>query len=564
MTKSASPWFGSWGRWLWAQPGWTLFVLFTASLVALPILTVLSHIFADSSETWAHLAATVLPSYLINSLWLSLGVSLGVLGVGVSTAWFVAMCRFPGRAIVEWALLLPLSTPAYVLAYTYTDFLDVAGPVQQWLRSTGQWQVGDYWFPEIRSLGGAIAMLVLVLYPYVYMLARVAFLEQSNRLLEASQMMGCNSWRSFWLVAFPLARPSIVVGVALVLMETLNDFGTVQYFGVDTFTTGIYRVWTGFGDRQAATQLAAVLLLLIFGLVLIERWSRGRAQYYQSHGLRERPYQYSLSRLATAGVLALCWLPITLGFLLPTVLLGIMTYQNLTESVTLEFTGYAGNSFFLAGVAAIISAAIATALAYGQRLNHAPWLRTATRFSAMGYAIPGSVIAVGIAMPFGWLDQGLNLIAQIWTGSRVGLVFSGTALALIFAYLVRFLAVSFGTVEAGLSKIKPSLDEAARSLGRTPTQTLWQIHRPLMWSSILTAVMLVFVDVMKELPATLMINPTHFETLAVRVYRLASDERLAAASAPALAIVAVGLLPVIVLSWQIVRSQEDESSEGIG
>ena len=273
----------------WLDRSWLWIVVSIAAFVALPILAVLSSIFFDSGETWPHLVSTVLPNYLVNSLFLSLGVSVGVLLIGVTTAWLVSICRFKGKGWLEWALLLPLSTPAYVLAYTYTDFLDVAGPFQGWLRATFNWEVGDYYFPNIRSLGGAIVMLTLVLYPYVYMLARVSFLEQSNRLIEASRMMGCDPWQSFVNVGLPLARPSIVAGVSLVLMETLNDFGTVHFFGVDTFSTGIYRVWTGFGDRVAAAQLAGVLLIFILVLLFLERRSRGQAKYYQSQGLENKP-----------------------------------------------------------------------------------------------------------------------------------------------------------------------------------------------------------------------------------------------------------------------------------
>ena len=399
-------------------------------------------------------------------------------------------------------------------------------------------------------------MLTLVLYPYVYMLTRVAFLEQSNRLIEASRVMGCNPWQSFLNVGLPLARPSIVAGVSLVLMETLNDFGTVHYFGVDTFSTGIYRVWTGFGDRVVAAQLAGCLLIFILLLLFIERRSRGQAKYYQSQGLGEQTYGYQLNGFRAIGAIIFCLLPIFFGFLLPGFLLVWMAFENASQTFDLDFLEYANHSFILAGVASLLAAVLAISLAYGQRLMGTPLVRSATRLSAMGYAIPGSVIVVGIALPFGWLDQGINILSLNLTGARVGLVFSGTVIALVYAYLVRFLAVSFGSMEAGLGKIKPSLDEAARSLGRSPAQTLWQVHRPLLWSSLLSAVMLVFVDVMKELPATLMVRPTNFDTLAVRVYRLASDERLVEASGSALAIVLVGLLPVIVLSWQMVRSRQ--------
>ena len=560
--KLTSPLINRWPRLKslnWLNFSWLWLVLIVSALVALPILAVVSNVFFNSSQIWQHLASTVLPRYLVNSFFLSLGVGTGVLLIGVVTAWLVSICEFPGRGWLQWSLLLPLSTPAYVLAYTYTDFLDVAGPFQTWLRRTFSLEVGQYWFPNVRSLGGAIAMLMLVLYPYVYMLARVAFLEQSNRMIEASRVMGCNPWRSFWTVGLPLARPSIVAGVSLALMETLNDFGTVQFFGVETFSTGIFRVWTGFGDRLASFQLAGVLLLVILGLLLIERQSRGRAKYYQSLGSGEPTNRYQLSGKRAVFAMIFCLTPIFLGFLLPAFLLVWMAVENAAQTFNPKFLIYANHSFTLASIAAVLATLIATALAYGKRLQGSPFISTATQLSAMGYAIPGSVIAVGIALPFGWLDEVINQFTLLVSGDRVGLVFNGTVIALIYAYIVRFLAVSFGTVEAGLGKIKPSLDEAARSLGRSPAQTLWQVHRPLLWSSLLTAIMLVFVDVMKELPATLMIRPANFDTLAYRVYRLASDEQLAEASGPALAIVLVGLLPVIVLSWQMVRSTKSSS-----
>ncbi|MEM9135764.1 MAG: iron ABC transporter permease [Cyanobacteria bacterium P01_F01_bin.42] len=526
----------------------------TAALVMLPIVAVASSVFLNSSRTWQHLVSTVLPTYITNSLLLSVGVGLGVTVLGVSTAWLVSVCRFPGRRWLEWGLLLPLSTPAYVLAYTYTDFLEVAGPLQGWLRQVLALEVGQYWFPDIRSLGGAIAMLTLVLYPYVYMLARVAFLDQSRRLIEASRILGCTPWQSFWRVGLPLARPSIAAGVSLTLMETLNDFGTVEYFGVNTFSTGIYRVWSGFGDRQDAFQLAGVLLAFIVVLLLTEQRSRGRTKYFQSVGKGEARCEYVLQGPRAATATLICLAPVTLGFLLPGFLLVWMAVENATQTFGSEFFADANHSFTLALIAALLATVIATGLAYGQRLRRTSLASRFSRLSTVGYAIPGSVIAVGIALPFGWLDDVINQITLATVGSRVGLVFSGTVAALVYAYIVRFLAVAFSTVEAGLSKIKPSLDEAARSLGKTPAQTLWLVHRPLLWSSLLTGGMLVFVDVMKELPATLMIRPFDFDTLAYRVYRLASDERLAEASGPALAIVLVGLIPVIGLSWQIART----------
>ncbi|HEY9637184.1 MAG TPA: iron ABC transporter permease [Coleofasciculaceae cyanobacterium] len=536
----------------WERPsGWTALVMVIALLISTPVLFVLSNVFTDSGKTWNHLAQTVLGRYITNSFWLMIGVGCGVLVIGVGTAWLVTMCRFLGSRLFEWALLLPMAAPAYVLAYTYTEFLDFSGPVQTVLRNLFGWGYGDYWFPNIRSLWGAIAMLTLVLYPYVYLLARVAFLEQSVCTLEASRSLGCDPWRSFATVALPLARPAIVAGLALALMETLNDFGTVQYFGVDTFTTGIYRTWFGLGDRVAASQLAAFLLIFILWLILLERWSRRRARYYQTTGTHRRLPSYQLRGIRAVGAWLACFLPVCLGFLLPAAVLLEMTLENATSSLDERFWGFARNSFILATVTAALGVAIALVMAYGLRLYSNLGMRLAARIASMGYAVPGSVIAVGILIPIGRLDNAIDAWMRSTFGISTGLLLSGTITALVFAYLVRFLAVSFSTVEASLGKIKPSLDDAARSLGLGPTSTLLKVHTPIMWGSLLTAGILVFVDVMKELPATLIIRPFNFDTLAVRVYSLASDERLAEAAGPALAIVVVGIIPVILLSLRI-------------
>ncbi len=527
-----------------------------AGLVSVPVVVVLSSIFSASGEVWNHLAATVLPRYLANSLGLMLGVGMGVLGIGIGTAWLVTLCQFPGRRLFEWALLLPLAAPAYVLAYTYTGFLDFAGPVQSFLRSLFGWGAGEYWFPNIRSLGGAIAMLTLVLYPYVYLLSRVAFLEQSVSTREASRVLGCGPWRSFMTIALPLARPAIAAGLALALMETLNDFGTVQYFGVDTFTTGIYRTWFGLGEREAAAQLATCLLLLIFGLILLERWSRRQAQYYQTHNRERRILGYPLQGTRAAIAWVACFMPLFLGFLLPLALLLKMTLQNARQTLDDRFWGFATNSFILAAITAALALVIALLMAYGLRLRSNLGMRVAVRIASMGYAVPGSVIAVGVLLPVGWLDNTIDAWFQATFGVSTGLLLSGTIAALVFAYLVRFLAIAFSTVEASLTKIKLNLDDAARSLGHGPTSTLVKVHTPMMRGGLLTAAMLVFVDVMKELPATIVIRPFNFDTLAVQTYQLAADERLAEASGLALAIVVVGIIPVILLSLRITQSRQ--------
>ncbi|MGB3572089.1 MAG: iron ABC transporter permease [Phormidesmis sp.] len=536
--------------------GWAIATWIIAVLVCLPVLVVLGSVFANTGEIWAHLVDTVLAKYVTNSLILMVGVGIGVLTIGVGSAWLVTMCEFTGSQVFEWALLLPLAAPAYLLAYTYTDWLEYYGPIQTGLRSLFGWeQATDYWFPNVRSVWGAIAMFTLTLYPYVYMLARVAFLEQSICTIEASRSLGCGPWRSFSKVAVPLARPAIIAGLSLALMETLNDFGTVQYFSVATFTTGIYRTWFGMGERVAAAQLSAVLMLFILALILLERWSRQQAQYYQANNSVQTPTRYSLRGIR--GILAFlaCFLPIGLGLLLPGGLLIKMVCQNLDKALSNRFVELASNSLTVAGLTAAIALLLSLVLAYGQRLNGNRIIRAGVRLAAMGYGIPGAVIAVGILIPVARLDRAIANWAKIAFNASPGLLISGTIIALVFAYLVRFLAVALSSVESGLGKIRPNLDDAARSLGYTPTATLTKVHAPLMTSSLLTAVMLVFVDVMKELPATLVMRPFNFDTLAVRVYQYASDERLIEAAAPALTILLVGLVPVIVLSWQISQSR---------
>ncbi|NEQ41298.1 MAG: iron ABC transporter permease [Okeania sp. SIO3I5] len=536
---------------------WTIFVVAIASLISTPVIFVLSSIFSDTGEIWSHLASTVLPRYLLNSFVLMLGVGCGVSVIGVGAAWLVTMCRFPGSRLFEWAMLLPLAAPAYILAYTYTELLEFYGPIQTWLREIFAWtSVNDYWFPEIRSIGGAIALLTLTLYPYVYLLTRVAFLEQSTCTLEASRSLGANPWRSFFTVALPLARPAIIAGLALALMETLNDFGTVQYFGVDTFTTGIYRTWFGMGERLAAAQLAAVLLLFILWLILLELWSRRQAKYYQTSSQYQRLQQFHLGGMQKFGAFIACLLPVFLGFLLPAGLLLEMTIAESGASFRGKFWNYASHSLTLAGITAVLAVAIALIMAYGVRLNRNLGMRLSTRIAAMGYAVPGSVIAVGILIPIGTVDNAIDSFMRSTFDISTGLLFSGTITALVFAYLVRFMAVAFGAVESSLVKIQPSLDDASRSLGYNPTKTLIKVHVPMMWGGLLTGAMLTFVDVMKELPATMVIRPFNFDTLAIRVYNLAADERLTEAAGPALAIVLVGIIPVIILSLKIAKSRQ--------
>jgi len=528
-----------------------------ALLAGLPVASVGLNIFVGgTSATWSHLSQTVLPEYILNSLWLSLGVGIGVGTLGVTTAWLTAMHDFPGRRFFEWALVLPLAMPAYVMAYVYTDFLQFVGPLQTALREAFGWQHGDYWFPDIRSLPGAILMFVCVLYPYVYLLVRTAFLERASGMLEAARTLGMGPWRAFFAVSLPLARPAIVAGVALALMETLADYGTVAYFAVNTFTTGIYRAWFSLGDRVAAAQLAAMLLSFVLFLLMAERISRGRARYHNTTG-RNRPMAGARLR-GFAALLAFigCLLPLLLGFVLPALLLLRMALAEGDAQFGERFLLLSRNSFMLAGVTAAIGVLLALLMAYGARLSKSTLASGLNRLVGLGYAVPGAVIAVGVLIPVTRLDNWLAGQWEHWFGTNPGLLLTGGIAALVYAYLVRFLAVALHTVESSLAKITPSMDDAARCLGLGQGATLRRVHAPLLRGSLLTAGLLVFVDVMKELPATLVMRPFNFDTLATQVYTLASDERLAEASTASLAIVAVGLLPLIALSRQVSRARQ--------
>ena len=535
---------------------WHVGALVVALVVAAPVVGVVALALSPSEDIWAHLAATVLPSYVANTFWLMLGVGAASVVGGVGTAWLVALCRFPGRLVFEWALLLPLAVPAYVVAYVYTDLLDFAGPVQGGLRALMGWQSArEYAFPEIRSLGGAIAMLSLVLYPYVYLLARAAFQEQSICVLEVSRTLGRGPWRSFFTVALPLARPAIVAGLVLVLLETLNDFGTVDFFAVNTFSRGIFNVWLGMNNVSGAAQIASVLLVVVIALITLERLSRrGQRYHHTSTKYRALP-RYHLRRGAAAAAFAFCAAPVFLGFAVPgAVLLGHAT-RHFSEALRDDFVVYVANSLALSGLAAAVAVGLSLFMAYALRISGGPVLRGAVRLASLGYAVPGAVLAVGVMVPFGWLDNAVDGWARENLGVSTGLVLSGTMFAVLFAYVVRFLAVSLGAIEASLAKVTPHMDEAARSLGAGPAATLRRVHLPLVRGSMLTAALLVFVDAMKELPMTLMLRPFGFQSLATYVYQYAGDEQIERAALAALAIVGAGILPVIALSMAISRAR---------
>ncbi len=533
------------GRWF------LIAALVIAFLLSLPILSVAANLFLESGPVWQHLIDTVLTNYIVNSILLAVSVCLGVLLLGVPAAWITTMYRFPGRRFFEWALILPLAFPAYVVAYTYTDFLQFSGPLQTALRDFTGWTAADYWFPEIRSLGGAAVILSFVLYPYVYLLARASFLEQSVCVLEVSRSLGHGPLSTFFRVALPLARPAIAAGAALALMETLADYGTVSYFSVQTFTTGIYRTWFSLGDPIAASKLAACLLLFVLLVLSLEAYSRRQTQYHHTSKKYRRLAGDTLNAWWSAGAIIACSIPILLGFLLPLIILVDLAASDGAWSIDARLVSIAFNTFILGSLAALIVVTIAALLTFGLRLYPHAITRLAHRMAGMGYAIPGSVIAVGVLVPLGLFDNAVDQWFRDTWGVSTGLLLTGSIGALLFAYAVRFAAVALQTTNSAFAKISGNLDSAARVLGATPGGLLFRVHLPIMRGSLLTAGLIVFVEVVKELPATVIMRPFNFDTLAVQAHNLAADERLGEAAMPAIAIVAVGILPVILMARAI-------------
>jgi iron(III) transport system permease protein len=536
-----------------AGGAWTAACAAIALALAAPLFVVAASLLRPGGEAWDHLAATVLPGYVANSLLLVAGVAVGTVVVGVACAWVVTACDFRGRRALEWMLVLPLAMPAYVSAYAYTDLLQFSGPVQSALRATFGWQAGDYWFPEIRSLAGAALMFTCVLYPYVYLLARVAFLEQSPSLMDAGRTLGLSPARAFLRVSLPLARPALAAGAALACMETLADYGTVSYFGVPTFTTGIFRAWLSMGEPVSAAKLSVMLLAFVGAILWVERLARRRAQFHQGASPRPRD-RVALSGRAAALALAVCLAPLVAGFLLPAALLAKLALAGGDEQFGARFLVLAGNSFAVSAVTAFVAVALAVVMAYGARVTRSRLAAGVNRVAALGYAVPGAVIAIGVLIPASAFDNAVGSWLDGAFGWGGGLLLTGSVAALVYAYLIRFQAIALQTVESGLGRITPSMEDAARSLGYTPSQALVRVHLPMMRGSLVTGALLVFVDVMKELPATFVMRPFNFETLAVQAYNLAADERLAEASTASLAIVAVGLVPLIAASRRMVRS----------
>ena len=519
--------------------------------VLLPVAGLLWAAVGKDENIWQHLFDSVLPNYIVNSLILMTGVCLGVTLVGTCTAWLIANCRFPGHKVFGWMLILPLAMPAYVMAYVYTDFLEYSGPLQTALRLIFSWEnSNEYWFPEVRSHGGAIILLSLVLYPYVYALARAAFSAQALSLLEAGRMLGHSPMKVFFSVSLPLARPAIVVGVTLASMETLSDFGTVDYFAVRTLTTGIFDVWFGMENQSGAAQIALVLLTFIILLVWLERTSR-KKQRVNANSRINSTLRLELKGWRSALAIICCGLPILFGFLLPAIILAIYSSYSFNLFKYADYLAYTGNTLFLATGTAVLCMMLGIFIGYSQRLSSHWSVKLATRISTIGYAIPGAALAIGLIISFGAMNEIIIPISEHFSLSAQSFFLSGGVVALFFAYTIRFLAISVGSVESGLEKITPNMDMASRTLGSGPFSTLCRIHIPLLRPALIAGSILVFVDTMKELPATLILRPFNFETLATFVYQYASDELLVECAPAALTIVLAGILPVILLNAAI-------------
>ncbi len=541
---------------------WAAGACLLALLVAMPILAMFAIALGGDFGLWSHLLQTVIPRYLINTLILMVLVGSGVLFLGVSTAWLVTMCRFPGRRLFEWALVLPLAFPAYVVSYIYVDLFDYAGPLQAFLRDLFSWsRPNDYWFPEIRSLGGAAAILTAVLYPYVYLLARTAFLDQSVVTIEVGRTLGISAKRAFYKISIPLARPALAIGVALALMEVISDFGTVQQLAVETFTTGIYEVWLGMNQVGAAAQLASLLFGFVLLLIWLERSSRrGRRYHPAGRHFRDLP-GFRLAGWRAVLAFVCCALPVLVGFAVPAWVLISWSAASWDVVSLRQYVDDLSNTLLLATTAALVAALAAVFMSYALRASSGPVLRIAARLAGSGYAIPGSVIAVGVLVPFAWIDNQVDGFFRANFGFSTGLLLSGSMAILVFAYLARFMALAFGAVGSSFGRVTRNMDGAARALGHSSWSTLRRIHLPMIRGGVLTGILLVFVEVMKELPATLILRPFDYSTLASRVYEYASDEQFEEIGIWALSIAAAGIIPVILLSRSIRHSRPGHPGE---
>jgi iron(III) transport system permease protein len=527
---------------------WQLAATFIAGLVLAPLVVVLSSLFSPADGVWRHLVETVLLELLINTFWLVLGVGIGTSVLGISLAWLTVICEFPGRKLFDWALVLPLAIPAYVIAFVSIGLLDFTGPIQTFLRA---WLgAEDVWFPKIRSTGGVIVVMTLAFYPYVYLLARNAFMTQGRRGIEAAQSLGHSQWSAFFRVALPMARPWIIAGLMLALMETLADFGAVSTFNYDTFTTAIYKAWFGLFSLPAAAQLSSILVLIVFVFLLVEQQLRTRSRYVQAEK-QSVPNDRIILRGAR-GWLAFAYLLLVLSvaFLIPVVQLSIWAFDVFAQDLDGRYFGFVHHSILLGGMAALLTTACALVLIYTIRLSNNLWTRIMVRLATLGYALPGAVLAVGGIILVSWVDHQLIAWAKALFNLEIGLFITGTLFAILLAYLARFLVVAHSPIDSAMQRITPSIDETSRSLSLSGMAMLRRVHLPMLRGGVLTAAILVFVDVMKEMPITLMTRPFGWDTLAVRIFEMTSEGEWERAALPAVALVLTGLIPIILLTRQ--------------
>lgn len=524
--------------------GWRAAAIAAALLVVLPLSVVFSSLFLPAGEVWRHLWENVLGDLLVNTFWLVLGVGIGTTLLGVSLAWLTAMCEFPGRRLFSWALMLPLALPAYVIAFVAVGLFDYAGPVQTLMRD---WMGAGASLPPIRSRGGVILVLSLALYPYVYLLARNAFRSQGRGSFEAAQSLGHSRVSAFFRVALPMARPWIAAGALLVLMETLADFGTVAIFNYDTFTTAIYKAWYGLFSLAAAAQLASILVLLVLVVLMFEAASRRRMRYHAPGRSGNDSPPIVLQGALRAWAVAFPAVVLFFAFLLPVGQLLVWGMDVVARDLDARYLGFLAHSLWLGGLAALLTVAVALVLAYAQRRHPDAWTALAVRIATLGYALPGAVLAVGIFIPVVWLDKQLTGMLRA-LGVDVGLFLQGTLVIMLLAYLVRFLAAAHGPIDSAMQRIRPNIDEASRSFGVSGVRLLRRVHLPLLRSGLVAAAMLVFVDVIKEMPITLMTRPFGWDTLAVRIFEMTSEGEWERAALPALAIALIGLVSVLILT----------------
>ena len=522
--------------------GWRFSAIIIALAVLMPVTVILWSLLSPEPEVWQHLSEHLLADLLTNTFWLVLGTATGTLVLGVSLAWLTAVCEFPGRKIFSWALLLPLAVPAYVTAFVVVGLFDFTGPIQSFFRDMGL----KLDFPEIRSRGGVIIVMVLAFYPYVYLIARNAFQTQGKRALEAAQSLGYSQTQGFFKVALPMARPWIVGGVMLVVMETLADFGTVSVFNYDTFTTGIYKAWFSLFSLPAASQLASILIIVVFVIIIIEQQARSRMRYTtvgKTAGHQERIHLKGGKAVAAASFAGFVLL---FAFIIPMIQLLVWVKEVVADDFNTRYFDFLVHSLTLASLAAVLIACAAVVLAVANRYYSDIATRAMVRISTLGYALPGPVLAVGAFIPIAWIDNKL-LEGLVIFGYDGGLIFQGTLITMLVALVIRFLAVGFSPIDGNLQRITSSIDESARSLGASGLGLLRRIHLPILRSGLLTAMTLIFVDVMKEMPITLMTRPFGWDTLAVRVFEMTSEGEWERAALPAVSIVVAGLIPIILM-----------------